>query len=83
VKLGDFVWELIDNALFIAHITTIVVVVAFCGAVSAMLWFLLDEVRGIRAEMPASCECRHIDQGPGPILPRVLPRVRRIGEEPQ
>ena len=83
MKISDFVWEVIDNALFIGHIATLVVVTAFCGAVSVMLWFLLDEVRGIRAEMPAACECHHRDDGPGPALPRVLPRIRRIGEEPQ
>jgi hypothetical protein len=31
-------------------------------------------------EQVKPCKCRH-DDGPGPVLPRVLPRVRRIGEE--
>jgi hypothetical protein len=51
--------------------------------IPCLLWQLLAEARDIRAAIPPACECRHHvreDDGPGPALPRVLPRVRRIGE---
>jgi hypothetical protein len=39
------------------------------------------ELVAMRGEVaPCRCDCRH-DDGPGPILPRVLPRLRRLGEE--
>jgi hypothetical protein len=37
------------------------------------------ELVAIREQMKAD-ECKP-EEGPGPVLPRVLPRLRRIGEE--
>ncbi len=44
-----------------------------------LLYLILSEVRELRTEIPEPCECWH--DKPGPVLPRVLPRLRRIGEE--
>jgi len=80
VKLADVVWEVMDNALYVLHLCAILLLSAAAVAVPALLWQVRDEIRALRAEMPQPCQCGH-DDGPGPVLPRVLPRVRRIGEE--
>ena len=80
----DWLWELIDTGLYLAHIALVVLLTASAIACPALLWLLLAEAREIRTAIPAACECRHHlrdDDGPGPVLPRVLPRLRRIGEE--
>jgi hypothetical protein len=79
----DWLWELIDTGLYLAHLALVVLLTASAIACPVLLWLLLSEAREIRAAIPAACECRHHlrdDDGPGPVLPRVLPRVRRIGE---
>jgi hypothetical protein len=48
-------------------------------ACPVLLYSILFQIREIGKSIPPACECRH--DGPGPVLPRVLPRVRRIGEE--
>lgn len=84
MKLLDYVWEFIDNALFIAHCLMVVLLVAAASTCPIFLLQIRDELVTIReqaAEAP-HCHCRHRDDdGPGPVLPRVLPRLRRIGEE--
>jgi hypothetical protein len=80
----DIVWELIDNALYLAHLALVVLLTASAIACPALLWLLLVEARETRREEPRPCQCQchcHHDAGPGPVLPRVLPRLRRIGEE--
>jgi hypothetical protein len=80
----DWLWELIDTGLYLAHIALVVLLTASAIACPLLLWLLLAEAREIRTAIPAACECRHHlrdDDGPGPVLPRVLPRLRRIGEE--
>ena len=78
----DWLWEAIDNGLFLAHCVLVVALLAFCVVTPGLLWLTLEEVRAIRDELPAGCRCRQRDEdGPGPVLPRVLPRLRRIGEE--
>jgi len=80
----DWLWELIDTGLYIAHIALVVLLTASAIACPALLWLILVEAREIRTAIPPACECRHHfrdDDGPGPVLPRVLPRLRRIGEE--
>jgi len=79
VKISDIVWEVMDNALYIMHLFAVVCVGASAVACPVLLYSLLLEVRELRKEIPGSCECR--SDGPGPVLPRVLPRLRRIGEE--
>jgi len=79
----DWLWEAIDTGLYVAHLALVVLLTASAIACPLLLWLLLAEAREIRAAIPAACECRHHvrdDDGPGPVLPRVLPRVRRIGE---
>ena len=51
------------------------------AAVACPIWLAMihEEVVAIRKQFKP-CECRHED-GPGPALPRVFPRLRRIGEE--
>jgi len=81
MRITDVVWEIIDNGLYVMHL----VAVLFIGvsAVACPIWLgmihadlvaIRDEIRAIEIKP---------DQGPGPVLPRVLPRVRRIGEEAQ
>jgi len=80
----DWLWELIDTGLYLAHIALVVLLTASAIACPVLLWLLLVEAREIRTAIPPACECRHHlrdDDGPGPVLPRVLPRLRRIGEE--
>jgi hypothetical protein len=79
MKVSDFVWELMDNALYIMHLFAVVCVGASAIACPVLLYVILCEVRELRKPAPPACECRH--DGPGPVLPRVLPRLRRIGEE--
>jgi hypothetical protein len=79
VKIADIVWEVMDNALYIMHLFAVLCVGASAVACPVLLYSLLLEVRELRKEIPESCECR--SDGPGPVLPRVLPRLRRIGEE--
>jgi hypothetical protein len=77
----DWVWELIDTGLYLAHIALVVLLTASAIACPALLLLLLVEARETRREEPRPCQCCHHDDGPGPVLPRVLPRLRRIGEE--
>jgi hypothetical protein len=79
VKISDFVWEMMDNALYIMHLFAVLCVGASAVACPVLLYSLLVEIRELRKEIPESCQCR--SDGPGPVLPRVLPRLRRIGEE--
>ena len=78
----DWLWELIDTGLYLAHIALVVLLTASAIACPALLWLLLVEARETRREEARPCQCHcHHDDGPGPVLPRVLPRLRRIGEE--
>ena len=79
MKIADTLWELMDNALYVMHLAAVLCVGASAVACPVLLYALLAEIRELRTQIPKSCECRH--DGPGPVLPRVLPRVRRIGEE--
>jgi hypothetical protein len=79
MKISDIVWEVMDNALYIMHLFAVVCFGASAVACPVLLYSLLVEIRELRKEIPESCQCRH--DGPGPVLPRVLPRLRRIGEE--
>jgi len=77
----DWVWELLDNALYLLHLAAIVLVGLAAIACPIYLQQIHADLLAIREEV-RPCECRHRDDdGPGPILPRVLPRLRRIGEE--
>ena len=80
----EWLWELIDTGLYLAHLALVVLLTASAIACPALLWLLLVEARETRREEPRPCQCEchcHHDAGPGPVLPRVLPRLRRIGEE--
>ena len=81
MKISDIVWEIMDCSLYVLHMFA-----ALCLGVSAvacpvLLYSLLSEVRELRTEIPPECQCGHECHVPGPVLPRVLPRLRRIGEE--
>ena len=80
MKISDIVWEIMDTSLYIMHLFAVLCLGVSAVACPALLYVILCEVRELRKEIPESCECRHED-GPGPVLPRVLPRLRRIGEE--
>jgi hypothetical protein len=79
MRIVDVVWEIIDNGLYVLHL----VAVLFIGlsAVACPIWLgmIHAELVAIR-QQNKPCECKR-DEGPGPVLPRVLPRLRRIGEE--
>jgi hypothetical protein len=79
MRFADFLWELMDNTLYAMHLAAVLCLGTSAVACPVLLYSLLLEIRELRTQIPKSCECRH--DGPGPVLPRVLPRVRRIGEE--
>jgi hypothetical protein len=79
--MRSWLWFLIDTGWFL--LTAACTVLACVALVSVPVWLGLihTELVALRGEvMPCRCDCRHAD-GPGPILPRVLPRLRRLGEE--
>lgn len=73
-------WFLVDTGWFLLTAGTTVVAAAALVATPIWLGLIHQELVAIRSEV-LPCHCRRCDDGPGPILPRVLPRVRRIGEE--
>jgi hypothetical protein len=81
VKISDIVWEVMDNALYIMHLFAVLCVGVSAVACPVLLYVILSEVRELRTEIPPECQCGHECHVPGPVLPRVLPRLRRIGEE--
>jgi len=84
MKFSDFVWELIDNGLYVAHLVLILGVATTVIACTLLLYQIRTELAVIRecvVEAAAEPHCDH--DAPVPVLPRVLPRLRRIGEEPQ
>jgi hypothetical protein len=80
MRISDIVWEIMDTSLYIMHMIAVLCLGVSAVACPVLLYVILSEVRELRTEIPPACECRH-DDGPGPVLPRVLPRLRRIGEE--
>ena len=77
----DWIWEAIDNALYLLHLAAIVLVALAAIACPIYLQQIHADLLAIREEL-RPCECRHRDaDGPGPILPRVLPRLRNLREE--
>jgi hypothetical protein len=79
MRVSDMLWEIVDNGLYLLNL--VAALVLMLAAVACPIWLAMihEEVVAIREQMKP-CECRHED-GPGPVLPRVLPRLRRIGEE--
>ena len=79
----DWLWEVIDTSLYVGHVVLLLLATFAAVVIPCLLWLLLSEARETRREEPRPCQCechcRH-DDGPGPVLPRVLPRLRRIGE---
>jgi hypothetical protein len=79
-----FFWFLADMGWFLATATLSLLVA--CAVVATPIWLglIYAEVQAIRAEH-AVCDChcgrRCDDDGPGPVLPRVLPRLRNLREE--
>jgi len=79
VKIADVIWEFMDNALYVMHLAAVLCLGVSAVACPVLLYLLLLEIRELRKEAPPACQCRH--EGPGHVLPRVLPHLRRIGEE--
>lgn len=73
-------WFVLDTGFFL--LTASVTVLAGVALIATPIWLGLihAELVALRGEQAVCC-CRHREDGHGPILPRVLPRVRRIGEE--
>lgn len=72
----DHIWEVIDNALMLCCCIAMLVVSVSALACPIYLHLIHAELVQIR-EQTASCRC---SDGPGPVLPRVLPRLRNLGE---
>lgn len=80
MKISDIVWEVMDNALYIMHLFAVLCLGVSAVACPVLLYSILFQIREIEKLIPPACQCQHEDV-PGPVLPRVLPRLRRIGEE--
>jgi hypothetical protein len=81
MKISDFVWEFMDNALYVMHLVAVLCLGVSAVACPVLLYLILSEIRELRTEIPPECQCGHECHVPGPVLPHVLPRLRRIGEE--
>jgi hypothetical protein len=79
MRITDVIWEIIDNGLYVLHLVAALFIGVSAVACPIWLGMIHAELVAIREQIKP-CECRH-DDGPGPVLPRVLPRLRRIGEE--
>lgn len=79
MRVSDIVWEVLDTGLYLAHVIAVILVGIAACACPIWLGMIHKELVAIR-EQSRPCDCRH-DDGPGPVLPRVLPRLRRIGED--
>jgi hypothetical protein len=79
VKISDVIWEIMDTSLYIMHMAAVLCLGVSAVACPVLLYVILSEIRELRTEIPEACECWH--DKPGPVLPRVLPHLRRIGEE--
>lgn len=79
--IRSWMWFLVDFGWFLG--TLAVSVLAAVALIATPIWLGLihQELVGIRGEVQP-CHCRRCDDdGPGPILPRVLPRLRNLREE--
>ena len=79
--MRQWMWFIIDTGWFL--VTLAVTVLAGVAIVATPIWLgmIHRELVAIREEV-RPCECRHCDDdGPGPVLPRVLPRLRNLREE--
>lgn len=73
-------WFLVDTGWFLVTLSATVLACVALIATPIWLGLIHAEIVALRGEVtPCRCDC-HAD-GPGPVLPRVLPRLRRIGEE--
>jgi hypothetical protein len=81
MRITDVVWEIIDNGLYVLHLVAVLFIGVSAVACPIWLGMIHAELVAIRDEIRA-IEIKPED-GPGPVLPRVLPRLRRIGEEAQ
>ena len=80
--MRQWLWFLADTGWFL--LTVAVTILAGVAIVATPIWLQLihGELVAIRGGLvPCQCSCSCDGDGPGPILPRVLPRLRRIGEE--
>lgn len=79
MKFSDVLWEIIDNGMYVLHLSAVLLI--GLSAIACPLWLSMihREMKQMREEF-RPCECRHDDR-PVPVLPRVLPRLRRVGEE--
>lgn len=78
----DWLWELLDNALYLLHMAAVLLVAAAAIECPLLLWQIRGELSVIRD--CAQKDVTVIDvrpDGPGPVLPRVLPRLRNLREE--
>lgn len=79
--MRQWMWFIIDTGWFL--LTVAVTILAGVAIVATPIWLQLihGELVAIRGGL-VPCQCRHCDaDGTGPILPRVLPRLRNLREE--
>ena len=81
MRFSKLLWKIVDISLYILHRCAVLCIGVSVVACPVLLYVILSEVRGLRTEIPPECQCGHECHVPGPVLPRVLPRLRRIGEE--
>lgn len=74
----DHVWEVVDNALMLCCCVAMLVVSASALACPIYLHWIHAELVHIR-EQSAERKCSE-DSHPCPVLPRVMPRLRNLGE---
>lgn len=72
-------WFLVDTGWFLVTAGATVVAAAALIATPIWLGMIHAELQAIREAVPCRCQCDA--DGPGPVLPRVLPRLRNLREE--
>lgn len=80
--MRSWMWFLLDTGWFLVTAGTTVVAAASLIATPIWLGLIHQELVAIRGGL-LPCQCRRCDDadGPGPVLPRVLPRLRNLREE--
>ena len=81
MRFSKLLWKLVDISLYIFQLFAVLCLGVAAVACPVLLYVILSEVKELRTEIPPECQCGHECHVPGPVLPRVLPRLRRIGEE--
>ena len=67
--MSDFLWEILDNALYVGHWLAVIGVIVAAVACPALLWQIRDE---IRRRPSHECHCRRdVPEAPKHDRPRL------------